>query len=81
MSSIIRTSGCIISVDTKKDETRCFGAFRSLSRAKRKEGMKLSKVERLLSKVKRLIISPKAKRKTKNKDRVKVNGEDNPLSR
>ena len=36
MSSIIRTSGCIISVDTKKDETHCFGAFRSLSRAKRK---------------------------------------------
>ena len=47
----------------------------------KRQGMKLSKVERLLSKVKRLIISPKAKRKTKNKDRVKVNGEDNPLSR
>ena len=72
LSSMTRTNGCTINVDTKKDKTQRFEVLAFARLSKTKWGVWLSSVKRLLSKVNGLIIRSKVKREIQDED-IQVN--------
>ena len=82
-SSIIHTNGSTIKVATKEDEPQRFEAFRMLGRAKRKLWGEVIEGKEIVVERKDICDQPQGKHKNSRRgySGLKVNGEDNLLSR